>query len=205
MAILPNDLTASTVIAASEIQENDEALEAVLDGGITQLNMDSSTRIPNGYLANNDFTFNIQLRFRQTPTTSSWLVGSTGVVQDTAALPYDSTEGVATYTILSAHVSYRHTDATLPDFQIDWGYLDANGAWQQTTSIVASTAISDTDTVTATIGALQATLTLANSSVSTSASQERVFALRNATTDAWATTAGDFLSITLKIKRELRS
>jgi hypothetical protein len=206
MAILPHDISLDTTVDNDHIQENDEALETALSN-LTEANFTSATRIPNSKLENNDFTFNVVLKFRQDSAASGWVVDTTGRVQDATPMPYDSTEGNQTYTILRAIAVWRQGDvsATVPDFQVDWGYLDANGAWNQTTNIVASTAITQTDGTT-TNGCLMSTLTLANSSITTSSSQERVFALRNGTTDAWLVAAdGDFLTVTLKLKRELRS
>ena len=203
MALLPNDLTDDTIVDPAKIMQNDEALETAIEGNLTEANFSSATRVPNSYLANDDFVFVLPITI--IPVANYWLVGATGTVQAAAHLPYDSTEGNSTYTILSAQVVYRHANATVPDFTLDWGYFDANGAWNNTTNIVATTAIADTDATTATIGALQSSLTLANTSVTTSSTQERVFAVRNSTTDPWTAVAGDFFTVTIKLKRALRS
>jgi hypothetical protein len=206
MAILPNDLTTETIVAAASIQQNDEALENAIEGNLTEANMSASTQLPNAYLANNDFVFTVTLNV-QNPA-ANWIATADAVMTATP-MPYDSTEGNATYTILKAVAVWRQVGATIPDFKVDWGYFSAvasgtDGAWNQTTSIVATTALADSNTVTAN-GCLQSDLTLANSSITTSSTQERMFAIRVSSADDWTAAEGDFLTVTLKLKRELRS
>lgn len=210
MAIVPNTLTTGSVVDAADLNENFQAIEAVVEGGLTEDNISASARFPNSNLANNDFLVVVPLQFNGGTldgATASW-VATDNYVQTSTQIPYDSTAGVETFTVLGIDISYRCTyGGNSPNFSVEWGHFSA-GAWSVAagsggTGVVLVSPYSLAGATGVATGPVS--MTLANTSISTNASQPRMLAIVHDGTDTGFTGAGDFLSVTIKLKRELRS
>ena len=210
MAIVPNTLASGATVVASELNQNFSALETAITGNLTEASLSASTAIPNSKLDNASFVFTVPLLFRGgtlDAATASW-VATNDYVDTTAELPYDSSEGVATYTVLGIDITYRCTyGGSSPNFSVEWGHVSA-GAWTTAagaggTGVVLVSPYSLAGATAVLTGPVS--MTLANNSISTNASQPRCLAIVHDGTDAGFSGAGDFLSVTVKLKRELRS
>lgn len=200
MAILPNDLTTSTTITASEVQGNDAALEAVLDGGITQLNMDSSTRIPNSYLANNDFDVVLTAAYTELQLNDMTATDGTKLLM-VGSVPYDSgSTALSAYTVSTVETATflngGATAGTTPIFKLQIG--NPTDGWSDITNATGITWGSTNNTARVTVGTA---LSGANYS-----SRAYYLALRPTTAAAgYLADPVSSFSLSVKLKRELRS
>lgn len=208
MAILPYDstyFTAGQVADGSKVYANDAALETVVDGGLTEANLSGSAQIPTTNLAQPYHTVEVTLQFpSQVNAVAGWAATS-GKVHDVVPLPYDATEGVVTYTVLAVNGVYQNTDATTPDYGIEWGHFSAGvwstgaGAGGTGAAVVASTALASSATPT------QVTPAVSTASITTNSSQARMLALVQKSVDVGFSTEGDFLKLTVKLKVQHRA
>lgn len=197
MAVVPNTFSAGATIVAADLNANFSALETAITGNLTETSLSASTRLPNSKLANDDFTFGVDLQFRTGAGGSAW-IATPSTVNAVAGLAYDATEGVTAYSIIGATYAARQSTAAVPNFRVEWGYY--NGAvWTVTTTVVNNTNLPNGTSA-------GGTLTLAASSISTHATNVNHLAIvaGNSGTAGFAT-AGDYLTVHLKLKRALRS
>ena len=187
-----NTFVDGTTIEASEVNTNFDDIETVLDGGLTTYNLSATAGLTNAQLATASQEIIINMEVRGT----AWTVVSTGGPIAFSGLPYDSGDGTTSTIIDADYCLFEGTDVISDGaFQIDWGYFNA-GTWTQTTAVESSTNLPSTSTT--------ASLSPA-SSIDTSASQQRFFAIVMATKGTSFSTADAVLTVTIKLKRELRS
>lgn len=201
MAIVPNTLAAGAAIVAADLNANFSALETAITGNLTEASLSSSTRIPNSKIENNDFAFTVSMRV----SAGDW-IATDNVIQASCVIAYDATAAAETFTVLSVDMTSRNTSATTPDFTIEWGYVSAGAFTTAAGGGGTGVVICNTTALGSAAGLVTpSNITLANSSFSTNSAQVRCLAIVCDGAVTGLTTAGDFLEVFVKLKRELRS
>lgn len=196
---VPNTFVAGSTLSASAVNEN----FSYLDGRISSLNQDNfaaGTRIPNANLANSNTVVPLQIHLGP----NQWVSGTSGYAQGSVSIPYDSTEGAASYTFIAGDVQWRHNGPSSPGTcSLDWGYFVPSGAAASAFTVITQVALFTLSTVSApSCGSLA--ISGLPVTVATSAGVRGCFAIRSQTVSGQFSTAGDHLVCDLKLIRALR-
>lgn len=197
---VPNTFVAGSTISASGVNENFSYVDGRISA-LTQDNFDAATRIPNSIIANPNTVIVAPIHIQGT---SGWL-DTSGYVNGWCGLPYDSTEGAASYNLIAADAQWRNASGAGTSAELAWGYFQISGTvvsgFTRVTSIAYFTPTSTSGVAGGfggeTISGLPVT-------VATSSNRRAGFAVRAVGGGAAFVSGGDHMTVTLKLIRALR-
>ncbi len=181
---IPNTFTAGTTIEAADVNENFSAVASTINGQLTQANLASDAAIPNSKLANSKYETVVGITLvgteRNGSTSTNWIF---------PAMPYDSTEGNTSYTILAIE-SMTMTVGAVTAMVADLYYGNATDGWTTIKSgITSGTATTQT-----------AYSSFSTSTITTSSTRPKFFRL-DVTTAGVSFAATDSFSLAVKLSR----
>jgi hypothetical protein len=195
LIVLPHNLVTETVASSTSVQENDDAIVAVVNGNLTNENIAAGAAIALSKVAASYQRMVIALQWSAT-----W--PAAGVVMD--AVPVFGTTGETAWTAEGIYWVCSDTGAGGRQFTVQWGYYNAAGVWTNAGSITTATTLANSA-----LGANspnQGVATLAGGgTVSFPDAQPRQLAIV-ATNGVEATTldaVGSFLTVMVSLKRQI--
>lgn len=198
---VPNTFVAGSTILASAVNEN----FSYVDGRVSALNQDNftaATRLPNSIFANPNTVVVLPMHIGL----SGW-IDTSGYVNSFVTIPYDSTEGAASYNLIAGDANWKNASGAGTSAELAWGYFAPSGTGVSAFTRITSIAYF---TPTSTSGVAGGYGTQAISGLpqafSTSASVRGGFAVRAVGGGGAfvAASGGDNMTVTLKLIRALR-
>jgi len=190
----------SDALNTTNLNNDTTVLEAKFSAGITTADLSSSAGLVNAQLANSIYEVIVNLQ----GSSPAWAAATAGTAIAYASIPGTSSAD-GTYTGIAYSWFCTDCGAQTGKFRVEWGYINAAGAWTVvSTPIAATTLIANSaanDTGGAGGAAFSTAFTLGTSFVAAGLGP-RVFALVMDTDDGTAISAEPgILAVTLKLKR----
>lgn len=196
---VPNTFVAGSTISASGVNENFQYVTAALSA-LTHNNFAAGTSLPNAYLANSNTVVPLVITIGK----DGW-VDTSGYVNGFAALPYDGTEGGASYTLIAANAHWRNASGSGTSAELAWGYFQLTGTTVSSFTRITTIAYFTPTSTSGTAGAYGGqTISGLPTAVVTSAGARGGFAVRALGSGAAFAAVGDNMTVTLKLIRALR-
>lgn len=193
-----NSFTAGNVIAAADINENFDDVEALLNGGLTTDNLSSSAGVTNAQLATSKYELCIPL----TISSTAWAASTNADYLAAVSLPGVTAD--QTYTVTNVNYVITDSGTTSPTFKVVWAEVTGGAFDVQSTFVNTTAAGADGNTIEA---GTWTVVTAASANVlSLAATKPRFLALQVVAKNTGAlSTADDFITVTVKLTASLRS
>jgi hypothetical protein len=131
--VLPHDISTKTIVAADELQEQFEALQAKFNAGISAADLAASAGILLSQLEASYEHIDVVLGVRAGDLTAGWPAAA-----HLDNVPVPGLTGASPWVAEGLNWMCRDTGDGLGSFNVVWGYHNAAGAWTTVANLTAA-------------------------------------------------------------------